>query len=105
MYGLSEEEIDILKKSFASFPQLEKAVLYGSRAMGNYKRGSDIDLVLYGDDLKDALFYIYDDLDEQLPYFIDITSYDTITNEKLKQHISKVGKVIYNREKDNTITA
>ena len=95
MYGLSKEELSIIKNSFALYPHIEKAVLYGSRATGNHRKGSDIDLVLFGDDLKDDLFYIYDNLDEQLPYFIDISSYDTITNEKLKQHIGKVGKIIY----------
>ncbi len=95
MYGLSEEELSIIKNNFRLYPNIEKALLYGSRAMGNHRKGSDIDLVLFGDDLKDDLFYIYDNLDEQLPYFIDISSYDTITNEKLKQHIGKVGKIIY----------
>lgn len=95
MYGLKVEEFEILQKSFKKFPSIKKVVLYGSRAMGNFKKGSDIDIVLFGEGLKDKLFYIYDELEENLPYFIDIDIYDNITNEKLKEHIKKVGKTIY----------
>lgn len=47
-YGLTQEIIEKIRSVYSRFPQIEKAVLYGSRAKGNYKTGSDIDLTLYG---------------------------------------------------------
>ncbi len=94
---MTQEQLNILQEIFAQYPQISKVVLFGSRAMGNYRNGSDVDLALYGSDLKGPLFYIYDKLDEQLPFFADIIAYDSITNEKLKQHIDNVGKVIYGK--------
>ncbi len=45
-FGLKPETINIIQTSLASFPEIESAILYGSRAKGNYKNGSDIDLTL-----------------------------------------------------------
>ena len=101
MCGLKDSEVDILKSTFLKYPKIKKAILYGSRAMDTFRDGSDIDIVLFGDNLKDELFYIYDELEERLPYFIDINLYELITNEKLKQHIKNVGKVIYMSMTDN----
>ena len=50
-FGLSEATIQKLCAALAHYPQVEKAVLYGSRATGTYRNGSDIDLALFGDDL------------------------------------------------------
>ncbi len=50
-HGLTSETADRIRSVLARFPQVEKAVLYGSRAKGNYKRGSDIDLTLFGSGL------------------------------------------------------
>ena len=50
-HGLTSETVDRIRSVLARFPQVEKAVLYGSRAKGNYKRGSDIDLTLFGSGL------------------------------------------------------
>ena len=61
--------------------------------MGIHRRGSDIDIVISGNSLNSTISYIYDELEENLPYFIDIEILENITNEKLKHHIEKVGKV------------
>ncbi|MBS0626813.1 MAG: nucleotidyltransferase domain-containing protein, partial [Verrucomicrobia bacterium] len=45
-YGLNELTIQKITDVFTKFPSIEKVVLYGSRAKGNYKNGSDIDLCL-----------------------------------------------------------
>ena len=97
MFGLNENELQKIKKIFAKYPQIEKAIVYGSRAVGNYKDGSDIDIVLMGNNLKKDLFYIYDELDNNLSYFIDINDYNLIKNKNLKRHINKVGKSIYEK--------
>jgi predicted nucleotidyltransferase len=54
-YGLKAKVIDRIKKVFASYPEVEEAILYGSRAKGNYSNGSDIDLVLKGNKLDETI--------------------------------------------------
>ncbi len=51
MYGLSEKNIKELTSILASFPHIEEAIIYGSRAKGNYRSGSDVDLSLKGAEL------------------------------------------------------
>jgi predicted nucleotidyltransferase len=82
---------------FARFPTVDKAVLYGSRAKGNYKSGSDIDLVLYGTELTvDLRWQIMDALDDLLlPYSIDLSIFAQLDHVELKKHIERVGKVFY----------
>ncbi len=99
MYGLSATELHYLKEVFSKYSHIDRAILYGSRAMQTQRRGSDVDIVLVGKGLKKPLFDIYDELEEGLPYFVDIGLYDEITNEKLKAHIDRVGKVIYKKER------
>ena len=70
--------------------------------MGNYKKGSDVDIAIIGENVTNKTIFILDDyLNEvyPLPYFFDIIQYDLITNEKLIDHINSEGKVIYIRNK------
>ena len=100
-FGLKEQAIEGICKVFAQHPLVDKAVLYGSRAKGNYKPGSDIDLSLHGAALSlQELWAINDELDELLlPYSIDLLIFDTLQHEKLKEHIERVGVVFYQRGK------
>ena len=97
MYGLSEKTIKQIQTVFSKFPQVQKAVLFGSRAKGNYKPGSDIDLTLYGKDLSLSIFYkIENRLDDLLlPYKIDLSVFDQISNPDFIDHIERVGIVFY----------
>ncbi|HET8837971.1 MAG TPA: nucleotidyltransferase domain-containing protein [Flavobacteriaceae bacterium] len=99
--GLSKEEISGIQKVFAKYIQIEEVLLYGSRAMGNFKSTSDIDLALMGKDIDLTLqTKIEFDLDDLLmPYKIDISIYDRISNPKLLEHINRVGKKIYSRKR------
>ncbi|MDP5009267.1 MAG: nucleotidyltransferase domain-containing protein, partial [Glaciimonas sp.] len=94
-YGLSDATIEKICGVFARFPAVEKAVLYGSRAKGNFKSGSDIDLTLYGATLThDLLTTIADELDELLlPYMIDLSLFAQLDHAKLREHIARVGVV------------
>jgi predicted nucleotidyltransferase len=96
-FGLTEATVEKICSVFASFPAVEKAVLYGSRAKGNFEAGSDIDLTLYGDALTPALrASIADALDDlMLPYTIDLSIFDTLAHAKLREHIERVGVVFY----------
>jgi uncharacterized protein len=77
---------------------VEKAILYGSRAKGSYKNGSDIDLTLHvGADLTLTVIYrILDDLDELLlPYTIDLSIFNDIGDPEVIEHIQRVGVTFY----------
>ena len=100
-YGLNNETIEKICSVFAEFPAVEKAVLYGSRAKGNYKTGSDIDLTLFGanltEDLRGDIAEALDDL--LLPYTIDLSIFEELNHAKLREHIERVGVVFYERAK------
>jgi predicted nucleotidyltransferase len=99
-YGLTDSTLEKLRSVFARFPEVEKAVLYGSRAKGNYKTGSDIDLTLHGAALTQRLCgVIAEALDDLLlPYSIDLSLFDTLDNADLREHIERVGVVLYARD-------
>ena len=99
-YGLPEATVDKICGVFARFPEVERAVLYGSRAKGNYKTGSDIDLTLYGEQLTSRLCAtIASELDDLLlPYTIDLSVFDELNHAKLREHIERVGVVFYQRD-------
>lgn len=100
MYGLLERDLQWIEKAIAKYPEIEEAVIFGSRAMGNYKRGSDVDLAVKGARIDRRIINrISDDLNEEypLPYFFDVVHYESISNEELKRHIDTVGKIIKSR--------
>lgn len=85
---------------FSGFPAIEQAVLYGSRAKGNYRPGSDIDLTLktHGDGTLHLLTGIMNALDDlDLPYLFDISLLAHINNDNLIKHIERVGIEFYNK--------
>jgi uncharacterized protein len=100
-YGLKEQVIDSIRAVLARYPAVERAVLYGSRAKGNFKPGSDIDLTLYGDMLTSTeLGAIDEELDDLLlPYEIDFSLFTEIDHGKLREHIERVGVVLYEKDK------
>lgn len=98
-FGLSETTISTIHTIFKKYDAIEKAVIYGSRAKGNYKQGSDIDLTLFGESLTtDHLMQISQDLDDSvIPYLLDISVFDLLDNSSLCDHIQRVGVVFYER--------
>jgi predicted nucleotidyltransferase len=99
-YGLPERTVEKICAVLAKYPEVERAVLYGSRAKGNYKPGSDIDLTLFGANLTRQLCATIDDeLDDLLlPYSIDLSVFSELKHPELEAHIERVGKVMYQRE-------
>ncbi len=99
LYGLSRDIVRRVNKIFFQYEQVKEVILYGSRAIGSFKPGSDIDLSLKGVDLNLKLLNkIGFDLDELLlPYIFDISIYNYITNKDLLDHIERVGLVFYRR--------
>ncbi|MBC8054424.1 MAG: nucleotidyltransferase domain-containing protein [Sphingobacteriaceae bacterium] len=98
-FGLKEEVIEKINAVFNQFPQIEKVILYGSRAKGNYRNGSDIDLTLIGEglnlDLLNKVDIKIDDL--LLAYSFDISIYKQISNPDLVAHIERIGQVFYEK--------
>ena len=95
--GLSANTVKAIQGVFAKYPQIEAAVLYGSRAKGTYKNGSDIDLTLKGKNLDlHVLSKISNDIDDLLtPYKFDLSILSDIENKDLLEHINRVGIEFY----------
>jgi len=98
-YGLSADTVARIREVFSRFPEVEKAVLYGSRAKGNARPGSDIDLTLFGNQLSQGTVGQIDDAldDLLLPYTFDLCIFDRITHADLLDHIRRVGVALYER--------
>lgn len=98
-FGLSPTTLQTIRHILAEVPAVKKAVLYGSRAKGTYRPGSDIDLTLFGDALDlDTLGQIATRLEESpIPYQVDLSIYGLIEHAGLREHIERAGKVFYQR--------
>ncbi|MEI6640034.1 MAG: nucleotidyltransferase domain-containing protein [Chlorobium sp.] len=103
-YGLAESVIERMCGVFSHYPQIEQATLYGSRAKGNYRQGSDIDLTLIGgSDLSSAvLTKVMNELDDLLlPYAIDLSLLRNISDTAVLDHIRRIGVVLYKKNGNN----
>lgn len=98
-FGLKQEDIDKINDVFASYEGIDSVVVYGSRAKGNFKVGSDIDLTIIENSLTFPEFLeIENTLDDLLlPYKIDLSLKRKISNVDLLSHIDRVGKLFYKR--------
>ncbi|HYE32986.1 MAG TPA: nucleotidyltransferase domain-containing protein [Methylomirabilota bacterium] len=99
-HGLSQKTLAAICGVLARYPQVETPTLYGSRAKGTYKPGSDIDLTLSGDEIDEsALSRIDCELDDLLlPYKIDLSVLSSLRHPPLIEHIRRVGLVIYQKQ-------
>ena len=99
-YGIYDRSFNLMLDCVSKVEEVEEAIIFGSRAMGNYKKGSDIDLVLKGKNLNyDLVSRISGILNEDLPipYFFDVLFYSSIKSKELVKHIDTEGKVIFSR--------
>jgi len=95
MFGLLQRDIDNIITCISKLKEIEKVVVFGSRAKGNYKKGSDVDLAVMGEKVnRETIIKLSEDLNEvyPLPYFFDVLDYEEIDNEDLKNHIDTEGK-------------
>jgi uncharacterized protein len=101
-FGISEKSYKTILASFDSYPQIEEVVVFGSRAKGNYKPGSDIDLAIKGKECTRLLAMELDvKLNEELPvpYHVDVMDYASLEHQELKEHIDRAGVVFYKKGK------
>lgn len=98
-HGLSDNTVERINQVLANFPQVEKAILYGSRAKGTHRPGSDIDLTLIGRALTQKhLAQIDEAIDDLLlPYQMDLSLFDELKHPALLEHIERIGVVFYER--------
>jgi len=102
-FGLKPSVIEKIRGVLREYPQIEQVLLYGSRAKGNYRQGSDIDLTIKGDQLTPALLMEMENkLDDLLlPYKIDLSLFHSIENKELIAHIDHVGLVFFQSIRHN----
>jgi predicted nucleotidyltransferase len=98
LFGLKKEQVLSIQTVLASYEDIEQAIVFGSRAKGSYKPGSDIDLAIKstGNKFMTQLLLDLDDL--YLPYTFDVVILQEITNPDLTAHIERAGKVLYKRQ-------
>lgn len=92
--GLRQNDIQIIVSVLQHHPEVTEVYLFGSRAKGNFRTGSDVDLALKGDKLTaEIVSSISYQLNEEttLPYKFDVLNYHTISNKNLKEHIDRIG--------------
>ena len=97
MFGLKNSDLRIIRQALKQHPNVKEALLFGSRAKGTHHPGSDVDIALKGNELRETVLKlsIYLNQESLLPYQFDIIDYHTIDNEKLIDHIDRVGVLIY----------
>jgi predicted nucleotidyltransferase len=96
--GLRNNDIAEIIEVLVKYPEVKRAYIFGSRAKGNYRYNSDVDIALEGEevtnkvawDIKYSLL-----VDCWMPYNFDVLALSTLKNEKLKEEIEAVKKLIY----------
>jgi predicted nucleotidyltransferase len=98
-FGLKKGDLAVIIHVLQQYPEIEKATIFGSRAKGNYKNGSDIDVALMGNISFETMADCQLKLEEEtmLPYKFDILDYTHLTHRELKEHIDRVGVPFYIR--------
>lgn len=97
-FGFKDGDIEIILNIIASFTAIDKAVIFGSRAKGNYQQGSDVDIALFtkNNSISPQLSFKLNE-ESLLPYKFDVIDFNTLTHADLIEHINRVGIVIYQK--------
>lgn len=98
-FGLTEKDMGQVRKVFRQFPEIDSVIIFGSRALGIFKKGSDVDLALKGVVGEDTLRNVHQKLNDELPlpYFFDVIIYEDVENLDLKKHVDDFGKIFYQK--------
>lgn len=96
-FGFKADEFKMIRAVFREFPSISKVIIFGSRAMDNFKPGSDVDIALEGCLTDDIVAKVRQRLNEELPlpYVFDVFDKGSIANKALQEHIKKFGKILY----------
>ena len=106
-FGLPPATLEKLNRVFAQHSAIASVLIYGSRAKGNYRTGSDIDLTIKGSEISFAEFMQIDNQidDLMLPYTVDLSQYKQLNNNELIGHIDCVGVEIYARDTERIVAS
>jgi len=95
--GLRDSDVEQIRRVIAKYPQIIEVNVFGSRAKGNYRNGSDVDLALFGDGVNaEVVRAVRYELNEEtrMPYRFDVVDATHLTHTELKEHIERVGVVV-----------
>ncbi len=104
-FGIYEKTYKLILEALESTNEIEAAFIFGSRAMGNYKKGSDIDIAVSGSNISPkVIMSLKSTLNEELPipYFVDVIHLESTQNADLKEHIIKYGKKFFAKRINST---
>lgn len=100
-FGISEQSLEKIIKILSKNKKIKKAIIYGSRAKGNFNAGSDIDITIVAPemDFSEYLLLLAQIEELEIPQNIDLTKFELLDNS-VKEHIKRVGKIVYSTEID-----
>ena len=95
-YGLSDRDMSVIQRIFSKYPEVQRVNIFGSRALGNFRSGSDIDLAILDDNVSAKVIrsIIAEFEDSNLPYRVDVLHYPSLQHQELREHIMRVGKLL-----------
>ena len=100
-FGLRGSDMVIVLAILKEFPQVQEALIFGSRAKGNFRNGSDVDIAVKGPGLDleivSAISYRLNE-ETSLPYKFDILDYQSFHNPELTDHRNRIGVSVYKRK-------
>lgn len=99
-FGLKNSDFEYIVKLLDNTKEVEQASIFGSRAAGNYRKGSDVDIAIIGKKINFSIAaHLNFVLEEEspMPYFFDIVNYTGLKNKNLRSMIKRSGKIIYKR--------
>jgi predicted nucleotidyltransferase len=98
-FGLTKRDMQTIRDIFLQFPEVEKAFIFGSRAKGNYRPGSDIDLAIMDKGVSNlTIRKLYAAFEEgSLPYRVDPAHFPSLTSPEFIAHIQSAGVPFYDR--------
>ncbi|SMM99163.1 Nucleotidyltransferase [uncultured Candidatus Thioglobus sp.] len=96
-FGLTTQQIQLLNGIFAQYLPSGSVIIYGSRVKNTHTKISDVDLAIKNSLLnRHQLAELIDAIEESdFPYLCDLQLFETINNLQLKNHIDRLGKVLY----------
>lgn len=102
-FGLRQQDMNEIVRVLQKFPSIKEAILFGSRAKGTHKEGSDVDIAIKGNAIDHSvvasLAFLLNE-ESASPYFFDIVHFEALSEQELIEHIHRVGKCIYSRGSD-----
>jgi len=100
-FGIQPNDLKIIISSITQYPEVSEAFIFGSRAKGVFRSGSDVDIALKGEklsaDIVSRISYLLNE-ETTMPYKFDVLNYHSISNAELVNHIDRVGIRFYLKE-------